>query len=321
MKRISLVAAFVVALLFGFSMLAFAQSAIVGIVTKDANLRAGPGTTYAVVGAVKAGQAVKIVGKNPAGDWYHLDSDKWIASFLVKVTTSAPIPQATKASPKQTPSPTQKPPTATPSPTSAPTATAWYPVEDTDPKAIVFPGHIIFSNHGYPIAVLMVTNNTAKVKGFTIMVTYKSGGAIISTARGIANDLLPGETRAIGLSSVEGFPSNYDSISADVDTLLSNEYDTAQAKIARKIDFHNPTVGGSAMFPKLYTEATNTDSDYHSFLVSAYLTKGDKVIGYAQGIVNDIAPGQTKTVSMSLYGDIGDVEGVIVHQTVSTVLN
>lgn len=63
----------------------FAQSPISGTVIKNANLRAGPGTNYAVVGTVRAGQAVTITEKNAAGTWFHLDSNKWIASFLVKV--------------------------------------------------------------------------------------------------------------------------------------------------------------------------------------------------------------------------------------------
>lgn len=54
-------------------------------VLRDANLRAGPGTSYAIAGAAKAGQIVTIVGKNSDASWYHLASGQWIAAFLVKV--------------------------------------------------------------------------------------------------------------------------------------------------------------------------------------------------------------------------------------------
>ena len=47
------------------------------------NLRAGPGTAYARVGGVQAGQSLSIMGKNEAGDWYQLADGNWIAAFLV----------------------------------------------------------------------------------------------------------------------------------------------------------------------------------------------------------------------------------------------
>jgi hypothetical protein len=52
-------------------------------VNANANLRAGPGTTFDVVGGVSAGDALTVVGRNEAGDWYKTTDGKWIASFLV----------------------------------------------------------------------------------------------------------------------------------------------------------------------------------------------------------------------------------------------
>ncbi len=82
MKRISLSVLFglITMLLFAHVLLAQATA----IVDKNANLRSGPGTTYAVAGNVKAGATVTIVGSNAAGDWYQLEDGKWIAAFLVK---------------------------------------------------------------------------------------------------------------------------------------------------------------------------------------------------------------------------------------------
>ena len=48
--------------------LAWAQANKTGIVNRNANLRAGPGTTYAVVGRVTQGQTVTLVSTNGAGD-------------------------------------------------------------------------------------------------------------------------------------------------------------------------------------------------------------------------------------------------------------
>ncbi len=58
-----------------------------GTVTRDANLRAGPGTLYAVRGGASAGSPVQIVATNAAGDWYKLDSGQWIAAFLIRLDT------------------------------------------------------------------------------------------------------------------------------------------------------------------------------------------------------------------------------------------
>jgi uncharacterized protein YraI len=52
-----------------------------------ANLRSGPGTGYARVGGVTAGQALNVTGRTEAADWYQLADGNWIAAFLV---TGAP---------------------------------------------------------------------------------------------------------------------------------------------------------------------------------------------------------------------------------------
>ncbi len=80
-------------------------------VLKAANLRAGPGTTYAVVGTAKAGQAVTIAGKNPTGTWYHLDKGQWIATFLVKVTNAGATTTPSTALPTETPNQSNLPDT------------------------------------------------------------------------------------------------------------------------------------------------------------------------------------------------------------------
>lgn len=54
---------------------------------KNANLRSGPGTTFGIVGSVKTGQALDLVGRNADSTWYKLKAGQWIAAFLV---TGAP---------------------------------------------------------------------------------------------------------------------------------------------------------------------------------------------------------------------------------------
>lgn len=78
-----------------FPLVVFGQSALTGVVTRDANLRAGPGTNYAIAGKATAGQTVQIINKNQSGDWYQLENKAWIAAFLVKVSPTPATPTPT----------------------------------------------------------------------------------------------------------------------------------------------------------------------------------------------------------------------------------
>jgi hypothetical protein len=89
----------------------------IGTVIRDANLRAGPGTNFAIVGGVKAGDKLNIVGTNAAKSWYNLDTGAWIAAFLVNLPSGTGTPPPTTPG---TPTPMPPaPPTATPTPTGS----------------------------------------------------------------------------------------------------------------------------------------------------------------------------------------------------------
>lgn len=60
-----------------------ATEAVSPTVTVDANLRAGPGTTFEVLGGTVTGQAINIVGRNADGTWYRLDNGGWVLGTLV----------------------------------------------------------------------------------------------------------------------------------------------------------------------------------------------------------------------------------------------
>jgi uncharacterized protein YraI len=68
-------------------------------VLRNANLRAGPGTTFAIAGSARQGQQVEIVACNPGCSWYQLKSGAWIAAFLV---TGTPAAADTNTSPTPT---------------------------------------------------------------------------------------------------------------------------------------------------------------------------------------------------------------------------
>jgi len=133
MKRFAPIVAALLSLL--FYIVVFAQDTV-GIVNKGANLRAGPGTTYAIVGKAAQGQTVIIVEENAAGTWYHLDGGQWIAKFLVNVDVSITPPPPTATPLPGTPAATPTP-VATVAPIVAPTATA--------AKACIIKGNISYN--------------------------------------------------------------------------------------------------------------------------------------------------------------------------------
>lgn len=69
--------------------------AITGTVAITANLRAGPDTTFDVVGTTTAGQTVIIVARNADGAWYLLNNGLWLAALLVEGAQGQP-PLATE---------------------------------------------------------------------------------------------------------------------------------------------------------------------------------------------------------------------------------
>lgn len=86
---------------------------------RNANLRAGPGTTYAVAGSTASGQQLDIVARNSAGDWLQLASGAWIAAFLVNnVPGDLAVADASSGSTRSG-TVEKAPPTATPAPVRA----------------------------------------------------------------------------------------------------------------------------------------------------------------------------------------------------------
>ncbi len=79
----------------------------IATVIDDANLRAGPGTDYAVVAEIKAGQEIFVGAQNPAGDWIQLNmqgpDQTWIATFLLDLPAGLDLPIAADIQPPPPP--------------------------------------------------------------------------------------------------------------------------------------------------------------------------------------------------------------------------
>lgn len=77
-------------------------------VVSAANLRAGPGTGFAVVRSAQAGDVLVVTGRNATGDWYELEEGAWVAAFLVEgasvdVPLAVVIPTLPTVSPEVVP--------------------------------------------------------------------------------------------------------------------------------------------------------------------------------------------------------------------------
>lgn len=89
------------------------------VIVKTANLRAGPGTNYQIVGKVSPGDDIEVTGKDKSGKWYQVKTTKhneaWIAGFLLKNVNAEKLSVKTSSAPTVTPAP----PAATPKPSAS----------------------------------------------------------------------------------------------------------------------------------------------------------------------------------------------------------
>ena len=101
----------------------------------NANLRQGPGTTYAVVGGTTAGQALEIVAQNAAGDWYQLADGRWIFASLVSGAPDVEVAETVQPANAEPAAPQAAPASGSAAPASG--GEAWVLVADS---AANFPG-------------------------------------------------------------------------------------------------------------------------------------------------------------------------------------
>ena len=69
----------------------FAQTGLTidAVVLRNANLRAGAGVIYDIIGLARAGQLVTVTDYE--GEWYQLSTGEWIAKFLVVATAESRV--------------------------------------------------------------------------------------------------------------------------------------------------------------------------------------------------------------------------------------
>lgn len=116
----------------------------VRVTIASANLRAGPGTAYASIGTLFAGDTVTVIATTPGGTWYNVRLANGVTGWLARSVTerandgdfaNIPIAATIPAAPTNTP-----PPTATSTPVPSPTP---LPAASFTPTSV--PGPLHFS--------------------------------------------------------------------------------------------------------------------------------------------------------------------------------
>jgi uncharacterized protein YraI len=95
------------------------------VANTNANVRGGPGRVYPVIGSLRTGQQIDVIGRNESGDWWQIEwngkAQAWVAGTTVRL--QGQIDTVAVAQNIPTPPPTRVPPTPAPQP-AAPAATA-----------------------------------------------------------------------------------------------------------------------------------------------------------------------------------------------------
>ncbi|MCX6050826.1 MAG: SH3 domain-containing protein [Chloroflexi bacterium] len=96
------------------------------VANSQINVRGGPGTNYAIVGAAAQGERFPVTGKSPDGSWWQITINGqtgWVFGQLVNAENTAAVAIAQNIPTAPPPPPTPIPqPTAVPQPTAAPQA-------------------------------------------------------------------------------------------------------------------------------------------------------------------------------------------------------
>ncbi len=185
---------------------------------RNANLRAGPGTTYAIVGDVRTGEALDVQGRNTGGTWLQLRNGNWIAAFLVN-QASAPQPIVTpNPTPVSTTAPTTVAPAATANSTTAPSTTSGSSFVVTQ-KRLLSPaengggtdGPSVHCGYDRRLTVHVLDANGNRLNGVPVQAQLGAKETIVTGAQGkgdgVAEFVLGGGQEVKVLRNPDGSPA------------------------------------------------------------------------------------------------------------------
>jgi uncharacterized protein YraI len=126
------------------------------VISDYVNLRAGPGTSYALAGRLNQGQTAVITGKSADGQWWQASVDGktvWVFGELVEANAAAGGVAVAQAPPSPT-----APPATTAPPTATPQAVAVAPTDTPAPTAVPTPSEPV-CNAENPFWAAKLNNN------------------------------------------------------------------------------------------------------------------------------------------------------------------
>lgn len=173
---------------------------------------------------------------------------------------------------------------------------------DATKPTIEFLNTVTKSNYGMTTVYGEAKNNDTKAHTFTLKVTfYDASNKILGTASGAINDLNPGATKTFSAIGLEDY-SNAASLKVQTDSVLTvSEFNT------NIVSFSEPNITTQYGMTTIDVDVTNKDTKAHTLTVTVtFYDKSQKIIGTASGVMNDIKPGEIKTLTCMSSDDLSN---------------
>jgi tetratricopeptide (TPR) repeat protein len=141
---------------------------------------------------------------------------------------------------------------------------------------------------------LLMTNTTAEVRSYSFQVEFKRGGQVIGLARGVAEQVRPGERRAVSLAPR---PTNLAVESYAAVVRFSSQVEAAgpRARAAETIRFAETS---ELIDLGLDVQVVNGDTAAHTLVIQASLGRDGKLVYLLSGPPIALAPGERRTVTL-----------------------
>lgn len=166
--------------------------------------------------------------------------------------------------------------------------------------------------------VLVETKNTGAVGiTCTVTATFKKGDQILGAANGAVNDVPAGGVKTAQLmttDSVDGFDVVKLETSACFPSMASATSAGAGARSGDPLTFGKPTVksmGGG--MNQVLVEATNSTNKEITCTLTATFKKSGEILNTANGAINEVQAGGTKTAQLMTTGAIAGYDELILE--------
>ena len=154
---------------------------------------------------------------------------------------------------------------------------------------------------GITTVLVEARNPTAESMSCTVSATFKKGDTILGVASGAVNDVPAGGKRTAQLITADSV-KDYEDYTLNADTCFGGGSSVAAAEATKAaagpLRFGKPTVKRQAGITTVLVEVTNTTDSSASCSVSATFKKGDAILAAANGAVNELPAGSTRTAQL-----------------------